>query len=503
MGVPLLGPGRADGTLSGPWSALALTADIASPAVTVQGRRIEQIKARIALADLGPRPKGDISGAITLSGVPLTFGSGVSLSDPERLDLANLRLETSGGALKGQTSIDLRNGLMSGRITGVVRDLAPFGRLVGHQLGGAGTASLQLSPKGSAQRIVAQASATGLRFDDLRATRIEVSADLVGPFAKPRGQASISGGGVSAGHVRIERFKATLSPAGAPGLPFSGTAEGSVGPPFSLDISGALAFKAGETTIDLARLDGRFADAPVRLADPTRIVARDDGFSLAPTSLSWGDARFSGSATYDRRRLAVELSANGLPIKTLGELAGRSGFLGEANLTLSLTGTPAAPEGTFTASLKDFGIAGDGNAMPKSDIALSGRWHDGQLEWQANGGTPEKDVSLAAKGRLPLRLRPGFTLEVPQDAPFDARVDGSGNLALVDRILDLGEDQLSGACEIALSAGGTSRGHAPRRHRFDKERAIREFHEWRSAAGSDRGSGGQRQADRDPSSRCE
>ena len=436
------------GTLDSPTVELALRSD----GLLVAGRQIDEVTLETSARDLLSAPAGKLQAALKAEGLQARLATDYRVQDGT-LRLAGLRLTAPRSKLEGALSVDLEKTLVDGELQGEVADLVAFAPLLPVPLRGGLDFSLRLDPANQTQTVALVVDGSQLLSEFGRLRRLRLRATITDALGTPGIEADLELDEFHQDQVALEQ--ATLSARGTlEALALNATARGEAVQPFNLDARARLAL--GEAMqLRFEQLDGRFADAPLRLAQPAEVTLAEGATRLAGLDLRWGDARLQGSADLGPEEVAADATLRALPLARLQPF-GAPALTGQADASLQLSGPADNPRGSL--DLKMTGVGADKLSfaeLPAAELTLAAKLAERRLSVDLDGrGVTEKPMRLTAE--LPLVARfDQFVFEIPQDGPLAARLDAELALARLAALADLDDQMLTGLMTAGLSVSGT------------------------------------------------
>jgi translocation and assembly module TamB len=425
-----------DGTVHGTMDAPALAVQLNSPALTVAGRRFEQLKLSTTAADLLASPKIDLQGTATLDRLPAKVAANVEI-EGERILAPSLMLALGKSRMTGD--MVMAGGLVTGKANLSAPDLREIGQLAGTPMGGELSATLQLD--GAKGRQSARLSATGRGIsaaDTVTTAGVDLNATADDLFGTPILAADLN-----------------LAQPTIADRPFTQVSMTAKGPLSALQANVSLAgtdltaAAAAEITqvadgyrIGLQTLTADVKDIQMRNQGPATIelasgVTRIENVAMR---IQDGSLRLNGSVAPDDMQLTATVQS--LPLSIVRAFAPDLPIRGRLDGEVEVRGTPAAPSGRFT--IAGTGIGASNVPQQQADLQVAGTLRQGQLDI-------EGEVKPKSGGALT------FTAALPSlapDARLQANAQGTFDLLVVDAFLAGGADRVRGKAEVDLSASG-------------------------------------------------
>jgi translocation and assembly module TamB len=463
LGTDLAGGLAAGGSAEGPAAAPVLSLAVDGRNVRAAGLDLGDPKLRASAEGLDGAPNGRVDLDASAEGVPLALGTRYAL-DGSTLALDDLSLSSGTARLAGALRVALDGPAVTGRLAGGAPDLSAFGPLVAGALAGRADIALDLEAPEGAQAARLTADIGGLRMiqegeTTLAADRLGLEGNLRDLLGTPGGTARLTGSGVAAGGLALDGLSAEAE-GSLEDARISLTAEGSAGQPFSLR-SGARLGRQGETTrLELARLDGRYGEAPFSLASPATLAYGPEGIAVDDLVLRSDEASLSAEGRFGTRALDGTVRLNRIPL-ALARLADPSLELqGRLDGEAVIAGSPRAPRADVDLRISNAGVPASREAgFQGVQAVVSARWRDEVVTAEVNASTPDQAVDLRATARLPLGLDPqSLAPQISLEAPLQGTVRGNADLARFNDFLATSGDRVAGRLGIDLTLGGTLSG---------------------------------------------
>lgn len=463
LGTELAGGLAAEGTARGPAGAPALSLALDGRGIRAAGLALGDPKLRASAEGLDGAPNGRVEVDASAEGVPLALRTRYAL-DGGMLALDDLSLSSGAAHLAGALEVALDGPAVTGRLAGGAPDLSAFGPLVAATLAGRADIALDLDAPDGRQAANLTAGIGGLRMirqgeTIVAAGRLDLEGRLRDLLGTPGGTVRLTGSRVVAGGTTLDGLSADAE-GSLDGAAISLSAEGSAGQPFSLRGGARLERNGQATRLELARLDGRYGDAPFSLAAPAGLAYGPEGIAVDGLVLRSGEASLSADGRFGTQVLEGTVRLNRIPL-ALARLVDPSLELqGRLDGEASIAGSPRAPRADVDLRLSDIGVPASREAgFLGVQAAMSARWRDGTVAAEANASTRDRAVALRATARLPLgldprSLAPQFSLE----SPLQGTVRGNADLARFNDFLATSGDRVDGSLGLDLTLGGTLSG---------------------------------------------
>jgi translocation and assembly module TamB len=434
-----------DGTARGPSAAPQIEATARAPRLMLAGKPVTDLEialdattARDALA-ASLRASGSIDGN-ALDGAIDVRPDGKGLAAP------TVTLKAGENRLSGSFAVaDLADalGTLSGRLAIEAPKLAEFSALALTELGGAlngdlaiergadGTPAARLTLEGAdiavAGARIAQLSARGRSSGPLTAPQLSGDADLTGIVTGDTSIQKLTVQAASQGTATNLSLDARLSD----GRNADGVA-----------LEARLEPTDAGLVVGLATLDGRYGGLATRLAEPARVIVADGGATIDRLALRLGEGRLDVSGSASGERLALDAKIASVPLSLANAFASGIGLAGAGSGTVTLRGTPAAPEADWAITLSDLSAA----ALRNNGLAAVAVKSTGQLRGnritQTTDITGADGLAIRAQGPVALAAPGALDIDISGQVPLSAArqklilsgFSGSGALAVSGKV---------------------------------------------------------------------
>ena len=435
------------GTAKGATAAPDVEANASAPRLMLAGKPVTDLEvslsaktARDALAAT-LRADGTVDGNALEGAVDIRpEGNGLAIPD--------VAISAGENRISGSFAVaDLADavGTLTGELTIDAPELSEFSALALTELEGALSGRLSLA-RGDGGNPSAQLnlSGTDLAVAGTRIARLEARGRSSGPLTAPAlsGEAELTG--VVAGGTAIQNLKATAVTAGT-ATDISIDARLSDGTNADgIALTATLEPQDAGLVVKLATLDGRYGGLATRVAEPARIVVADGGALIDTLALRLGEGRLDLSGSASGERLALDARIASVPLSLANAFAPGVGLSGAGSGTVTVRGTPAAPEVDWSVSLAELSAA----QLRNNGIAPVALKSTGQL--RANRITQTTDIT-GADG-LSIKAQGPVGLAAP--GAIDVSVSGQVPLGIVRQKLILSGFSGNGALAVSGKVGG-------------------------------------------------
>ncbi|TCT09847.1 autotransporter secretion inner membrane protein TamB [Tepidamorphus gemmatus] len=414
---------------------------------TAMGRPVETLRLAVAAQDVTGAPKGTVSLSGRLDGQPVSGRGRLSAADGAGglagLAIEGLEVVIGSVRVAGDIAFD-PNANGTGRLEIKASDLSDLATLALTELRGSLDASLDLAVENGEQVVRARAEARGVRAFDLSLSSARLAAMLRDPTGRLAIDADLDARALDVGGNRIERITATArGGATANDITISATGLGA-----RLDVAAGVALAGGDADIALRSLTLAASGQTATLAAPTTIRIAGGTISLARLTLRTG----GGSLEIDGHAgatLDLSVIARALPLALADIAVAGSGIGGTLSGQARLTGTAAAPRGTYRADISRLVLPAMREAgFTGLDIAASG---------ELLGEHTRVDARITGPGGAALTVT--GTAPLSATGAVDLAARGRVDLAILNDMLAASGDRISGPVDVDMRI--TGRADAP------------------------------------------
>ncbi|WP_231583754.1 translocation/assembly module TamB domain-containing protein [Desulfovibrio sp. TomC] len=462
LGQPCSGSLEAGVTLSGPLVSPHLALSAKADRLHLGELALTDAACDLTMADAATRPAGKLTFTARREGEAARLETTYVLAGT-RLTVADLRLTAPEAAFAGEADIDTATGRVAGKLSGNAANLAGLGRFVGLPLGG----SLKISAsaaKGATQSLTLDLTGTGLRLPGLTAGTLTATANLDDLAGRPRGKASLAGKTIEASGLSLASLSATASGDGRT-LALAADAKGRLNGQMGLDASvrGNLApAEAGRQRLTLQTLSGSLEGHPFALNAPTTLNFGSGVARVDTLALTFDKARVTAAGGYGPTEASGKVSVEHFPLPLL-TLFGLAGIDGTADVSATLSGSPAKPQVTAQATLSGLRLAAEqGKGLPSVGLWAKAACTATRLDITAGltgkggkGGKSGGDAITVQAG-VPVRLSLApAAFDLPPNGALSGRMTADSDLSDLAAVLARFNTRLTGRLTADLALGGS------------------------------------------------
>jgi translocation and assembly module TamB len=457
LGQPCSGSLEAGLSLSGPLLSPHLAVSAKAERLRLGELALTEAALEATMADTAHRPAGKVSLTARRDGEAAKLETAYALAG-SRLTVTDTRLSAPDAAFAGEADIDLASGHVAGKLSGSAANLSGLGRFAGLPLAG----SLKLSAaaaKGAGQSLTLDLTAANLRLPGLTAGALTTSANLDDLTGRPRGKANLTGKAVETAGLSLASLSATASGDGR-ALALTADAKGRLAGQTALEagLRGSLApAEAGRQRLSLQSLSGSLEGRKFALTAPASLTFGNGAIRVDGLALAFDKAKITASGGFGPTEAAAKISVERFPLPLLA-LFGLAGTDGTADLTASLSGSPARPQVAAEARLSGVRLAAEqGQGLPAVGLwakaACTGTRLDITAGVTGKGGKGGDAVTLQAGLPVRLSLAPA-AFDLPPNGALSGRVRADSDLADLAGLLARLNTRMTGRLTADLALGG-------------------------------------------------
>ena len=455
LGVSAGGVATTTGSVRGSLSDLKVEGTIDASALRWDARNVGSANGKYALAVGGANVGGDVSVAAVTGAGRFDLATRVTVSQTDTVRLTGLTLKGDAIDFRGRLDIPA-SGIVAGDLKGRVSELERWASLLDVPMTGSADIDLALraSPGGQAAR--------------LKFIGRDVVYDSETTVAALSGELSATGIGKNprtTWRVTARDLRSAIAALEAATLSGSGDLRDAVAR-FSVkgDMAGRLDV-AGEARIQrhgedlrltLRQLKGVAAGQPILLRKPGVYAEERGQLDVSLPDLSWGKGTVVGGVHLDDKSVTGRVAVRRLPAAAIAGFVPGLKATGRVDLTASLSGTPADPDGDLRLTIAGLKMKSEETGkLPALTGAIAGKIRKGRIRLSAKiDGLGDAGLNGAAE--LPLRIAASPpTVVLPPDGPIDGQVTWRGDVGAIAPLLPLGEHRIKGALALSARATGT------------------------------------------------
>ncbi|WP_193369855.1 translocation/assembly module TamB domain-containing protein [Pelagibius marinus] len=456
LGADFAGPAQVQGTLSGPFDALALAGEVQAAGLTLAEQKLSDLTGRYDLRLKGAEVDGPVSLALASPYGRAEADAELRVRD-DAVTLAALSARLPETRVAGEVVLPLDGGDPQAELNGEIADLGVWLATAGLEGSGKGKVTLQWNRAGAAAPLLATADLAALTLrpepdaEAVKIDRLRLELQAQGPdLAQP---ATFAAKAETLTWQRLKLARLDLDGNGTlDALDLRLAAAGAWVEPLELQAAGRVA-QAGETlTVTLGEAKGSAFGQPLALRETATLTLAPGVTRLEGLDLASGDTRLTAEGRLDGENVTATALLEALPLATV-DAFWESGLEGSVSATLDLQGPTGAPRGSAGLTVAGLRPRGDKD-LPALELTSTAEWRDGQVMLDGRlGGAQVTAASFNATA--PLRFTAGGGLEMPESGALTGALDWRGGLNTLLLFAPLPQHRLSGDAEIAVTLRGT------------------------------------------------
>jgi len=433
--------------------------------LTLGGAQPFPLRLELEAASLPHAPQGSVRLATSPLKADLDADLDFALKDTI-LELSRVRVSLPRGQLSGQARVDLQTSLATARLQGAIADIAPLAALAGQDMHAGLDIELDAQPLETDQQARLDLTLREVRadFGTLEQARIQ-STLRANPQDLPSTldmDADLELKAFQTGETRVDSLQAQIS-GSLSDLTLHAASRGTALHPFALNLRADYEQSGNQHIIVAQEISGTWADAPLNLANPVRVVQSGDDLDVSRLQLGLGQATVHAEGNLTAQEATLRLGVEDLPLKLFTNMV-----TGTVTMGVDLNGPKSGLHGQATLLGRQLAPADSVlTQAPALDLHVEASLDGQQAQVQAgllpnaHSGTGG-DAQLHATGQTALRLGlepPG--LDLPRDQPITAALHGDMDLGWLGDIF-LPENQLIiGRLNLDFDLAGTAADPVP------------------------------------------
>ena len=451
---------RATARIDGPLAAPAARIELAGDALRRGPVALERLRAGLSLARVADGATASLDLSAGLAGMPVAVQAAGRLQDTA-WTLMLERVAVAGLSASGEAH-GIGTHPAAARLAIAARDLAPLGRALGTELGGAVDAVIDMQGAGDDPQARATLRLDGLTLPGTRVRRVDLDAALTGdPARRHVARIALGAAGIAIGGQEIALDADAQGPLGALRTRIAAKADG-----WRVTTRATIA-ALGPPRVRLDEAELAHDDLTLRLRQPATL-AWQEGLVIDGLRAGIGGGSLAIDGRVGAAASDLRVAASRLPLDLLARIDPRLAGEGHLDAEARLTGPIADPAGRVALTASGLRAAdGVARGLPPATLRLAATRARGPVAIEAEAtlgatsrltlsGSVPTDMSgrlaLRAAGRIDLAASDPFLAPAGRRArgiaTLDATIGGTlgrpspaGSLALADGLF---EDALSG-----------------------------------------------------------
>ncbi|MGI6457188.1 MAG: translocation/assembly module TamB domain-containing protein [bacterium] len=443
---------RSQGKVQGAFDDLTLSASIEGNRISIRDYFIDDVSASLSARRENEAIQGSLELALTQQQRKLSASTGFSL-EPPRITVSDLQIRAPQSVIEGELLYNMESRLMSGDVTGNLKDLSEIGRLLKQDLGGSLTFNAHLTAK-EQQALVLNAEGYQIKTPYAQVDELNLRSDLNNVLQSPYGSMNLMLDSLRTKDLTLDEF--TLTANGTQqAMFFESQGEGSWHNAFQYTANGNISRNANELTMGVNTFQGTFAGERILLNQPFSFSRTETQYFVRGLNANIGEANLRADGFLSNQMVQFDLSLNRLPLQLL-EYAGVQDVQGILAAQVRVDGTPDFPLITARVEGQNMKILQpEAENIPSASLTMNADYRANR--WAINAtmtDLSEKPVQGDLNLPMNLSLQP-FRVSFPEFQPMQGRIQGELNLSTLPALLLLEEQNLTGTVNASVEIAGT------------------------------------------------
>jgi len=419
------------------------------------GLLLDEVSAEIKVENLSPIPQARLALLVRVRDQSVRGRAHLALHGGETLSIDNLSLQSQQARLLGDLKISLRDGSVSGRITGSLSDLSFLGSSPFLEIQGPVRLKAEFRPhkEGQGLRMRAQGHDLVNPWGRIKSWAIDLHMDDVWGDRTAMGRVRVSA--VRIGELSIQKGSLDVK-GGMKNMFLSLRAEGQWNGTFGVQAQSLVEEISTLKRVEIRAFQGHYEGIPFTLVAPVSLKRSKEGFSLEKLDLKIGDGSVSATASFLSGKARLDLHWEGLSMEPLGRHLGRD-LSGRVHGNLKFHGGALSrSEARAEIRITDLRIPSDTSHEVPPVRILSRCWLEGKSLWFKFALEGLGDYPFKGDVRLPLffSLTP-FAIDLRSEGKIQGRMAGVLNLGLLPPILHPLDQRMEGLLRVDLRLTGS------------------------------------------------
>lgn len=286
---------------------------------------------------------------------------------------------------------------------------------------------------------------------DTATARIELQT----PLTQPKVSGEVGIGGLSVAGIKRGQAKLNISGSFSK-LNWSATTATGAPYPATLTTNGSVEYADNTARLSFEELNGEIAEQPFSLRAPFAISAEANNWRVDPVDISFASGQFRFSGAQTGGTIEADGQIESLPVGLLSLIDPRLQINGAINGTARVSGKTRQP--TISVSLdardvrpKDIGK----DEFAGFSATLKAYQDDKGANVTLKFSGPVDTAAIMTLGTHPLLSFDPPSITLNSSLPLSGTFEAAGRLDLVDQLVGLGEDRISGRLTANAKLSGT------------------------------------------------
>ena len=414
-------------------------------------RNFRSLEANINAISLLDNPHGDFSLQLGIPAQMLELRANLERYKSQ-LTVKNISLTAPATAISGFFNLDLDNLMLNGNLNGRVADLGaiyPWTSVPNLQ----GATEFKLALTNSQQKQKMAFHANGKKLGSNLGRIESFTADLESTDLK--NCAGIDARITTTGLRRGEQYLDSVEITAMGNIQQLDSNMKITAPDLYLALGVQFGLTPTARRIELNTLNGKWHKKSLRLIMPAKFVSDIKGIRISPVELNFGGAAFIAEGTLNQQSITANVTLDPIPLRLLADL-GIADLTGTGKAILQLSGAARAPSMQLDIEAHDVQMINQTiNSLPPTQIVAHANLNNGELATEINvNGITEIPARLRFSMPLNVSIMP-FSFGLPRRVPITGNIDGTVNIAHLNKFFALDEHVIAGKMRSEITLGGT------------------------------------------------
>jgi translocation and assembly module TamB len=450
---PLEGALNLDLSVKGPFINPKTLAKAETISLSMQGIEIKRGVLSLDLEGWPPGLKGHAQVTLQHTHGLIQANSDLSL-DKEHFTLSDLSIDAPGAKAEGNIEFDLNKHFAQGELQGKFQDISQISLIWNEKVKGIVSFKTEFSGDLAGQSIILDLDGKDIetRFGNLEEAVLH--AQIKDVFQALKGQI-----GLNVKTFRKEGLTANTVSLTAEGnakqADFFLSAEGAYREAFEIRTQGSFISSSHSKQLQLDSLQGFYANYPIGITKPLRIIYTKQDFTLEPVDFNLGKSSFHASSRFGTEALSVDAQFHSIPLEML-RLIGFPDIAGTAKGNIRLTGRPDQPRGVMELSVMDIRSKRAGALkIAPAYITANTEFLENRIQFSISvHGLSKKPIVATFAVPVNFSILP-FIFSIPPQGELQAQIQAEANLSSIPEFFLLEEQSIEGMVNVTLSIAGT------------------------------------------------
>lgn len=446
--------GKADGPLGSP----AVTTNIESKNLVVDGLPVDEAQLNLTVGNLLDKPTGTLATKVRFNEMDASTSTDFVMQSDNRLALNNIKVQGLGSEIVGDLLVNLKPVSLIGALKGKIHDYASINNLLGQELSSNTRFVVDFKDE-SGQTVQFSTLVDNLNLagdTPLSVKTVNLSGVVTNALEEPHIASKLKI--LEAVHPKGTLKNLVLMTKGSlKEMNFDLKAEATPkeGPSANLNTTAILNLEPDSKQLSLSTLKGAIGNIPLKLTEPALLKINDREIELSKFVLNIKDGLVSSNFKKNSTGMFANLSVDQFPLDLLNQIQPGLGVSGILKGKADLSGKMDDPKGNLEFTVRDLTFAeGSKKDLPPATASLSGKWNEGLAK--VNFLLTQPSVGdFKINGELPIVMAQNQQgIKIPSNAPLKATAEGQMILDVLNNMLVASGNQVKGKVNLSVKVGG-------------------------------------------------